>query len=75
MIEAIFSTRHAMVEQRRELVAKYVAQGSSKAEAERQMVIVLFRRAVRHLSEKKKIPAERLMLAVGEALVEEVMES
>ena len=75
MIDSIFSTKRHLVKLRKEVIKKFVALGHSKAEAERLMVLHFFRQTVRLLVNKKHIPADRLVRAVQEALVEEVMDS
>lgn len=67
------STNNSDVSYRSALLVKYQNAGASKAEAERLMLLELFRNEVRFLA--KKIPRERLEAAVNEAFVEEVMES
>ena len=75
MIEAVHSTKRHLVKLRKELIKKFVTLGHSKAEAERLMVLHFFRQTVRLLVNKKRIPADRLVRAVQEAIVEEVMDS
>jgi hypothetical protein len=67
------SSARADIESRKEIIEKYVKAGANKAEAERLMLLELFRREIRFLV--KKVPVERLQAAINEALVEEVMES
>ncbi len=69
----LMSTKTADVKYRRQLIEKYVSNGSNRAEAERLALLELFRDEIRFLM--KKIPAERLEAAVKEALVEEVHNS
>lgn len=69
----LMSQTRADVEHRKGLTEKYLKAGANKAEAERLMLLELFRREIRLLV--KKVPVERLHAAVNEALVEEVMES
>ena len=69
----LLSLKQDDVEERKELTQKYVDSGASRAEAERLMILALFRREIRHLI--KKIEPDRLKRAVDEALVEEVHES
>lgn len=70
-----WGTKKKDVAARKELIAKYVAQGNTKAEAERLMLLAIFRRHVRYYMNVKKIPHDRLVRAVDEAMVEEVQES
>jgi hypothetical protein len=67
------SSARADITARKEIIEKYVQAGANKAEAERLMLLELFRREIRFLV--KKVPVERLQAAINEALVEEVMES
>lgn len=71
----LWGTKKKDVEARKALVARFVSEGCTKAEAELRMVVAVFKRHARYVTEVKKIPADRLKTAIDELAVEDVMES
>lgn len=69
----LLSLKKDHVRIRYDIIEKYLETGVSKAEAERLMILDLFRNEVRHLL--KKIDPERLKRAIDESLVEDVQHS
>jgi hemoglobin-like flavoprotein len=73
----LWGTKQRDVSARKALVQKFMDQDHdiTKTEAERQMIVSVFRQHIRYMIDIKKIPAERLHRAIDETLVEDVQTS
>jgi hypothetical protein len=67
-----WGTKRKDVTARQALVGKYIQKGHTRAEAERLMLLEIFRSHVRYYLNVKKIPLDRLICAVNEAIIEDV---
>jgi hypothetical protein len=72
----LWGTKKKDVEARKELVKKFLTDHTcTMAEAERLMAVAIFRKYIRYMLDVKKIPADRLRMAIDESLVEDVQDS
>lgn len=74
-VPSIWGTKKKDIVARREMKARYIAEGKKPGEAEKCVCLELFRHEVSQLIRRKKIAPDRLVAAINEAMVMEVQES